>query len=128
VGDRQIMQNNPVVNAVHDFDNRVSKIRLGWVSNSLNAKNEIISVSTFIFLFFYFYSRHFLIEHIRLNKSFPCVVRFQALTAMSLKMTVFWDIASCSLVEVYWRFRGSHCLIALIMEAVSTSETSVNFY
>jgi hypothetical protein len=29
VGDRQIMQNNPVVNAVHDFDNRVSKIRLG---------------------------------------------------------------------------------------------------
>jgi hypothetical protein len=32
-------------------------------------------------------------------------------------MTVFWDVASCSLV-----------LITLMMEAASTSETSVNFY
>jgi hypothetical protein len=35
-----------------------------------------------------------------------------------MKMTVFWVIASCFLVEV----------IALMMEAASTSETSVNFY
>jgi hypothetical protein len=34
----------------------------------------------------------------------------------------FWDVALCSLVEVYRR------LIALMMEAASTSETSVNFY
>jgi hypothetical protein len=28
-------------------------------------------------------------------------LRFQVLTAASMKMTVFWDVASCSLVEVY---------------------------
>jgi hypothetical protein len=28
-------------------------------------------------------------------------MRFQVLTAASTKMTVFWDVASCSLVEVY---------------------------
>jgi hypothetical protein len=33
-----------------------------------------------------------------------------------------------SLVEVYRRFRGACCLIALMMEAASISETSVNFY
>jgi hypothetical protein len=38
-------------------------------------------------------------------------VRFQVLTAASIKMTVFWDAA-----------------IALMMKAVSTSETYVNFY
>jgi hypothetical protein len=38
-----------------------------------------------------------------------------------MKMAAFWDIAPCSLVEVYRRF------IALI-EIASTSETSVNFY
>jgi hypothetical protein len=37
-------------------------------------------------------------------------VRFQVLTAASMKMTVFWDIAPCSLVEVYRRFRGACCL------------------
>jgi hypothetical protein len=42
-----------------------------------------------------------------------------------MKMTVFWDVAPCDLVEVYRRFRGA---IALIMEAESTSETSVNIY
>jgi hypothetical protein len=34
-----------------------------------------------------------------------------------MKITVFWDVAPCSLVEV----------IAL-MEAINSSETSVNFY
>jgi hypothetical protein len=34
-------------------------------------------------------------------------------------MTVFWVVASCSLVEVF---------ITLMMEAVITSETLVNFY
>jgi hypothetical protein len=57
-------------------------------------------------------------------------------TTLPLKMTVFWDVAPCNLVEVYRRFRGACCLhqqgvgfiIVLIMEAASTSETSVNFY
>jgi hypothetical protein len=46
-------------------------------------------------------------------------------------MTAFWDIAPCSMVEVDRRFRGSYCLHhqgALAMEAVRTSETSVNYY
>jgi hypothetical protein len=72
-------------------------------------------------------------------------------------MAVFWVVAPCSLVEVYQRFRGAFCLhhpgdhrpdvreerkelvrfqvltavvviIALMMEAASTSETMVNFY
>jgi hypothetical protein len=41
-----------------------------------------------------------------------------------MKMAVFWDVAPCSLVEVYRRLRA----ITLTMEAASTSETSVNFY
>jgi hypothetical protein len=39
--------------------------------------------------------------------------RFQVLTAASMKMAVFWVVAPC---------------ISLMMEAASTSETSVNFY
>jgi hypothetical protein len=26
-----------------------------------------------------------------------------------MKMTVFWDVAPCSLVETDWRFRGAYC-------------------
>jgi hypothetical protein len=39
-------------------------------------------------------------------------------------MTAFWDTEPCSFVETDRRFRG----IALMMEAVHTSETSINFY
>jgi hypothetical protein len=55
-------------------------------------------------------------------------MRFQVLTAASMKMTVVWDVAPCSLVEIYQRFRGSYCRHhqdVLMMEAVRTSETSV---
>jgi hypothetical protein len=38
------------------------------------------------------------------------VLRFQVLTAASMKMTAFWDIAPCSLVKVDQCFRGSYCL------------------
>jgi hypothetical protein len=31
---------------------------------------------------------------------------FEALTAASTKMTVFWVVTPCSLLEVYQRFRG----------------------
>jgi DNA gyrase inhibitor GyrI len=44
------------------------------------------------------------------------------------KIAIFWDVAPCSLVEVYRRFRGACCLIALMIEAENTSETWVNFY
>jgi hypothetical protein len=36
--------------------------------------------------------------------------RFQVLAAMSIKMTVFWDVAPWSLVEIDRRFRGAVCL------------------
>jgi hypothetical protein len=49
-------------------------------------------------------------------------------TTYSIKMTVFWDVAPCSLAEVYSLFRGVFDEIALMMEAVRTSETSANFY
>jgi hypothetical protein len=60
-------------------------------------------------------------------------VGFEVLMVMSMKIAVFWVVAPYSLVEVYQRFRGTCCLhhqalIALMMEAASTSETSVNFY
>jgi hypothetical protein len=52
-----------------------------------------------------------------------------------LKMIVFWVIALCSLVDVYWCFRGA-CYLQqgsspgwwALMEAGSTSEMSINFY
>jgi hypothetical protein len=63
-------------------------------------------------------------------------VRFQVLTAVSMKVAVFWPVVQCSLVEVYRRFRGPCCPHhqgddggrSLMMEAASTFETSVNFY
>jgi hypothetical protein len=38
------------------------------------------------------------------------VVRFQVLTAASMKFRVFWDVASCSHVDFDGRFRGTYCL------------------
>jgi hypothetical protein len=43
-------------------------------------------------------------------------------------MTVIRAVAPCSLVEVYRRFRGTAFIIRAMMEAASTSETSVCFY
>jgi hypothetical protein len=40
------------------------------------------------------------------NEGKPQYVRFQILTATSMKMTVFLDVAPCSLVEIDRRFRG----------------------
>jgi hypothetical protein len=42
-------------------------------------------------------------------------MRFQVLTAASMKMAAFWDLALCSLVEVHRRFRGACCLIIRMM-------------
>jgi hypothetical protein len=38
------------------------------------------------------------------------IVRFQFLTAASMKLRVFWDVTPCSQVEVEGRFRGEYCL------------------
>jgi hypothetical protein len=37
-------------------------------------------------------------------------VRFQILTAASMKFRVFWDILPCSQVDVDRCFRGAYCL------------------
>jgi hypothetical protein len=42
-----------------------------------------------------------------------------------MKMSVFWDVAPCSLEETDRSFRGAVCLM---VEAASTSEISANFY
>jgi hypothetical protein len=55
-----------------------------------------------MYLLVYYYSQT---EHL--------LVKIYVLKAASIKMTVFWDIAPCSLA---------------VMEAVRTSETSVSFY
>jgi hypothetical protein len=47
--------------------------------------------------------------------------------ATSVKMAVFWDVAPCSLVEIDRSFRGTYCP-ELMMGALSSSETSMNFY
>jgi hypothetical protein len=53
-----------------------------------------------------------------------------------LKMTTLWDIVSCNLVEVDRSFRGEYCvrqqddeslIIAMMIEAIRTSETSAYF-
>jgi hypothetical protein len=40
----------------------------------------------------------------------PIYVRFQVLTAASMKIRTFWDIAPCGLVVVDRRFRSVYCL------------------
>jgi hypothetical protein len=46
-----------------------------------------------------------------------------------MKMTVFWDVAPCSLVEIDRGFRSAYCLHHRPDSGGrSTSETSVNFY
>jgi hypothetical protein len=48
-----------------------------------------------------------------------------------MEMAVFWIVVACRSVEVYRRFTGACCLhriiAALVLEAVSTSETSADF-
>jgi hypothetical protein len=50
-----------------------------------------------------------------MNNKTGSVLRFPVLTAAGVKMIVFWDVAPCNLIS----------LIALMMEAVSASRTSV---
>jgi hypothetical protein len=41
-----------------------------------------------------------------INQELPLAERFSFLTAVTMQITAFWDVMSCSLVEIYWRFRG----------------------
>jgi hypothetical protein len=37
-------------------------------------------------------------------------VRFYVLAAANVKITAFWDVAPCSVVEIGRRFKGAYCL------------------
>jgi hypothetical protein len=57
---------------------------------------------------------------------------FQVITVWSMKISVVWLVAPCSLVEIDVRFRGAYCRHHQgdrpDDEGVSTFETSDNFY
>jgi hypothetical protein len=53
---------------------------------------------------------------------------FTAVKLSMLKMTVFWDVAPSSLVEIDVEEVLTASIIALMIQPVSTTETSVNFY
>jgi hypothetical protein len=46
----------------------------------------------------------------QLRNNYRYLVRFQVLTASSMKIRAFWDIAPCSLVGIDLRFRSAYCL------------------
>jgi hypothetical protein len=48
--------------------------------------------------------------------------------ATSMNMAVFWDDAPRSLVDIDRRFRGAVKLIALMMEAAKSYETSLDIH
>jgi hypothetical protein len=50
---------------------------------------------------------------------------YQSCTCRQMSLSIFLDISSCSVVEVY---RLSAGLVALMIEAISVSETLVEFY
>jgi hypothetical protein len=55
-------------------------------------------------------------------------MRFQVLTAASMKAKAFWDIELCSLVEVdVSEVLTASIIRAMMMKVVCTSETSVYF-
>jgi hypothetical protein len=54
------------------------------------------------------------------------IVRFQVLTAESMKFIVFWVVAPCSLVEDDRRFRGAYCLHNLTNTQGVISITSIS--
>jgi hypothetical protein len=55
------------------------------------------------------------------------LVRFQILTATNMKMAVFCYAAQCSVASEVLTV-SIIMAITLMMEAISTSETSANFY
>jgi hypothetical protein len=92
-------------------------------------------------------TRHFYVERPVRTKDYSINISACYLNVLKpgfrAKMTVFWNVAPCSLVEADRRF-SSYCLhhqgdisvlvlcwrvvSALMMETGRTSETSVNFY
>jgi hypothetical protein len=56
-------------------------------------------------------------------------MRFEVLTVVNMKMAVFGDVALCSLAKFsVSEVLAASIIRAMMMEAASTSETSINFY
>jgi hypothetical protein len=55
-------------------------------------------------------------------------VGVQVFTATNMKMTVFWGVEACSLVDNDRHFRGTYCLSSRRLMAVSSSQTSASIY
>jgi hypothetical protein len=68
-------------------------------------------------------NNHLLPVHIRTCAA----VRFQVITAASMKFRILWDVLPCSQVDVDRRFRGAYCLHHQ-SDAARTSETSIYIY
>jgi hypothetical protein len=76
-------------------------------------------------------------EPARHSSSISWIVESEALTAVAMKSTIFWDVTPCSSLKVNWRFRGlppNFTLVsslayssALKMKVICSSETSVDF-
>jgi hypothetical protein len=58
----------------------------------------------------FFPTNCFRVTRIRRVWKLSCYLGFEVLTAVSMMMAVFWVVASCSLVQVCQRFRGTCCL------------------
>jgi hypothetical protein len=58
-------------------------------------------------------------------KTNPIYVRFEVLTAVIMKGSIFWDITPCSPLKVNRCFGGTYYFLK--MEAVCSSETSIDF-
>jgi hypothetical protein len=61
-------------------------------------------------------------------------IRFEVLTVVSIKSTVFWNVVPCSLVEVYKLIGGTYCVHLHYlagneekMVAVCSSEVFIKF-
>jgi hypothetical protein len=62
-------------------------------------------------------------SHLRIHRRenlksyFIYFVRFQVLTAPSMKLAVFWDVAPCNLVEIDRRFKGAASIIIAMIQS-----------
>jgi hypothetical protein len=57
-----------------------------------------------------------------------CLVRFEVLTAVTVKIAVFWNVTHCSLVSYYQRFGGTCCLHVLVKDVRQNVGTSLTGY
>jgi hypothetical protein len=62
------------------------------------------------------------------NIAYLNIVRFQFLTATGMKMTVFWNVAPCSLLDIDQFLKDHLHQDNDMLEPVRSSETSVGVY